>query len=275
MPAIASRLRNHPFLIVFASFLLISIFLSWGAKTSKLLWSEPNSSAENSGIIIHVYDGDTFRISFDRSEIRLRLLGVNAPEIGDPSEEVDLWARLARRFALYHLLRKQVKLTFEAQKKDRYGRLLAYVWLKNDILFNELIIKHGLARYLETASLSPAIKKRLQQAEEEAKKGKKGIWQTEWPPAIKPEAINPYKGELKAINFYCERVRVERGYTIIYARQSNFQVYISRDRRPFFPQLEKIRPGDFVSVYGLIENYREKIQMILFYPRQLRIISLF
>lgn len=273
MPAISSRLKNRLFLIVLVSFLLISIFLFYATQTSKLLWSKTNSSEENKGIIVHIYDGDTFRISFGRSEFRLRLLGVNAAEIGDPREEVDLWARLARRFALYHLLRQQVKLTFERDKQDRYGRLLAYVWLKDNTLFNELILKHGLARYLETTSLSPAMKKRLQQAEEEARKAKRGIWQNQWPQAIKPDVASRYKGELKAIDFYCERVRVERGYTLIYARQSNFQVYISRDRRPFFSQLEMIKPGDFISVYGLIEDYRQQIQIILFYPQQLRVIS--
>lgn len=269
MQAVASRLKNCSII----SFLLIPLSLFWAAQTSKFFWSALASSAEQRGIIVHIYDGDTFRISFNRSEARLRLLGVDSPEIGDPSEEVDLLARLARRFALYHLLRKQVKITFERDKIDRYGRLLAYVWLEKDILVNELIIRHGLARRLETTSLSPVMEKRLQQAEEEAKKEKRGIWQREWPRAIKPEEANRYRGELKAVTFACERVRVERGYTLIYARQSNFQVYLSRDRRPFFPQLEKIKPGDFITVYGLIEDYRDRIQLILFYPRQLRIIS--
>ncbi len=266
----AQTLKRGTSLIILISF---SFFLFYSFRDSERTISDSKWSEEKRGIIVHIYDGDTFKVRFNRSEERLRLLGVDAPEIGDPSEEVDLWARLARRFSLYYLLKKQVTLTFERERTDRYGRLLAYLWLENGFLFNELIIKQGLARCFEAASVSPTMKKRLKQAEEEAKKAKRGIWQSEWPKAIEPDKVRHYLGHLKAVNFVCERVRVERGYTLIYARQGHFRIYISRDRRPFFSQLEKIKPDDFISVYGLIEDYRGQTQMILFYPQQLRIIS--
>jgi len=273
MPSAGSRLKIRIILSAFALFISITVFLTPVFRSFPYFWSERNRTAEETGVIVHVYDGDTFRIRFNQKERRLRLLGVDSPEIGDISEERDLWARLARRFSIYYLLREQVRLTYEKEREDRYGRLLAYVWIKKNILFNELIIRQGLARYFETSSLSSTMKGRLEQAQREARQEKKGMWQTGWPEPIESYQVSQYFGELKTVNFVCGEVRVARGYTLIYDQKKQLQVYISRDRRPLFRELERIRASEVISVFGLIENYRGQPQIILFYPRQLRILA--
>ncbi|MCX7974379.1 MAG: thermonuclease family protein [Candidatus Aminicenantes bacterium] len=237
----------------------------------KMLLSLPRFYSWESGIVVHVYDGDTLRIKFNHQEKKVRLLGVDSPEIGHPSEKEDLWARLARRYSLFHLLRKRVRLDYENQKEDRYGRLLAYVWVDKDIFFNEKIIKDGLARSLDLATLNPEIKKRFRQAEAEAKRLKKGIWQNQWPLSLRAEEADLYLGQVKAVELICRRIKVEKGYTLIYDRDSHFQVYISRDRRPLFSDLQKIKLGDKLVVFGLIETYQSYPQIILFYPQQLKL----
>jgi len=271
LPAV-SRWKIRLLLSAFAFLISITVFLTSAVRSFPYFWSERDTLAET-GVIVHIYDGDTFRISFGQKERRLRLLGVDSPEIGDPSEEIDLWARLARRFSIYYLLREQVRLTYEKEREDRYGRLLAYVWVRKNVLFNELIIRQGLARYFETSSLSSTMKERLEQAQRAARQEKKGMWQAEWPEPIESNQASRYLGELKTVNFSCGQVRVARGYTLIYDKKKQFQVYISRDRRPLFRELERIKAGDIISVFGLIENYRGQPQMILFYPRQLRVFA--
>jgi len=273
MPAAASPWKRRSLLSALALLLSITVFLTCIVLSFPFFWSGKETPPAETGVIVHVYDGDTFRINFNQRERRLRLLGVDSPEIGDPAEEMDLWARLARRFSIYYLLREQVRLTYEKEKEDRYGRLLAYVWIRKNILFNELIIREGLARYFETSSLSSTMKARLEQAEREARQKKKGMWQTEWPEPIKSYQASQYLGELKTVNFVCGGVRVTRGYTLIYDQKKQFQIYISRDRRPLFSELERIRAGDAMSVFGLIENYHGQPQMVLFYPSQLRVLA--
>jgi len=271
MPSAGFRWKTKLLLSAFVFLLSITVFLSYFVRSFPCFSPERDTPAAETGVIVHVYDGDTFRISFNHNERRLRLLGVDSPEIGDISEERDLWARLARRFSIYYLLKEQVRLTYEKEKEDRYGRLLAYVWIRKNVLFNELIIRQGLARYFETSSLSSIMRERLERAQKEARQEKRGLWQTEWPEPIKSYQASQYPGELKTVNFVCGEVRVARGYTLIYDQKKQFQVYISRERRPLFRELERITAGDAISVFGLIESYRGQPQIVLFYPRQLRV----
>jgi len=221
--------------------------------------------------VSYVYDGDTFRVKLRGGEKRVRLLGVDTAEVGDPHEEVDLWARLARRFSYFYLYQKSVLLGFEAERQDRYGRLLAYVWLDNKILFNELIIREGLADYFSSTSLRPEIRARLQQAEAQAKRERKGKWQENWPPPLQDKIIQNHLGEVQAVRFICDSLRTERNYTLLISRSGDFQVFIPKERRPLFSVLEKVKPGDELIVFGLIEEYRGKTQVILFYPRQIKL----
>lgn len=251
--------------------LLFSIFLFSAAHPLQGPSGDKSFSALQKGVVTYIYDGDTFRIRLPEGERRVRLLGVDAPEIGHPSEEIDLWARLAKKFAQIFLLRKVVTLSYEAERQDSYGRLLAYIWLEDKTLYNEKIIGLGLADFFSRASLGPDIRERLRQAEEKARREKKGKWQQNWPPPIEDiEAKNHY-GEFQTVNLICQRIKAERTYTLILSRRSDFQVFIPGDRRPFFSILKLIKPGDKLSVFGLIEEYHRRPQVVLFSPLQIKI----
>ncbi len=234
--------------------------------------SGDKSSSGQKAVVTYIYDGDTFRIRFPEGERRVRLLGVDAPEIGDPSEENDLWAHLARKYAQFFLLRKAVTLSYEAEKQDSYGRLLAYVWLEGKVLFNEQLLEQGLADFFPLASLHPDMRERLQQAEEKAKHEKRGKWQPGWPTPIEDNKAKNYYGEFQAINLICRQVKVERSYTLILSRRSNFQAFIPGERRSSFSVLNLIIPGVKLTVFGLVEDYRGRPQVVLFSPAQIKII---
>jgi len=252
-------------------FLLLLIPAFYTARSFRFPSVKENSFANQSGLVSYVYDGDTFRIKLRRGEKRVRLLGVDTAEVGDPHEEVDLWARLARRFSYFHLFQKTVSLSFEAEREDRYGRLLAYVWLDNKILFNELIIREGLADYYSSSSLRPEMQARLEKAEAQARGERKGKWQERWPTPLPDKIIRHHRGEIQAVHFICGSLRTERNYTLLLSRSGDFQVFIPKDRRPLFSVLEKVKPGDELIVFGLIEEYRGKPQVMLFYPRQIKL----
>jgi len=104
-------------------------------------------SNETFYLVQWVDDGDTIVLSDGR---RVRYIGVNAPEIehfssGKQMKIGEPFGQQARDYnkKLVHL--KKVRLEFDHEKHDRYGRTLAYVFLEDDTFVNEKIVLEGLA----------------------------------------------------------------------------------------------------------------------------------
>ena len=99
-----------------------------------------------------VIDGDSFIISDgNEGSMNVRLIGVDAPELVKKSVEDSLFADSAAAFLKNLIEGKIIKLTFERELYDSYGRLLAYAWVLdvhgNDSLFVQAeLLKAGLAR---------------------------------------------------------------------------------------------------------------------------------
>lgn len=91
-------------------------------------------------ICTRVVDGDT--IILDGYE-RVRLIGVDTPEISHPRKPVQFFAKKASEFTRKLVPNKKVRLEFDQEKKDKYGRTLAYVFLEDGTFLNAEIIKQG------------------------------------------------------------------------------------------------------------------------------------
>lgn len=76
---------------------------------------------------------------------KLRLIGVNSPELNHPARGEEPYAQAARDYTKHKLSAQTVQLEFDVGKTDQYGRLLAYVWLGNE-MFNEVLLKEGYAQ---------------------------------------------------------------------------------------------------------------------------------
>ena len=93
-----------------------------------------------------VVDGDTIEIAPAVDGItEVRLIGVDTPETKDPNEEVEPYGSEASAFAAARLEGKEVGLELDAERTDRYGRLLAYVHLGGE-MFNETLVEEGYAQ---------------------------------------------------------------------------------------------------------------------------------
>ncbi len=138
-------------------------------------------------------DGDTFHCRLSSGEnVRVRLIGVDTPESSDNPkarrdagrsgqslEEIIKMGRASAEFTKRLLPRGEtVYLEFDAQKTDRYGRLLAYVWLSDGRMLNELLLREG---YAMVYTIPPNVKyqKRFLQAQREAREKRRGLWGTE------------------------------------------------------------------------------------------------
>lgn len=123
------------------------------------------------GYVTKIVDGDTILAVIDGQEYRIRYIGMNAPEVGDPGadEATSLNALLA-----YH---KEVELYRDVSETDKYGRLLRYVVVDGVFVNYELVIQ-GAAKsgYWEPDT---ACRTTLEEAELDAQFSGVGIWRSD------------------------------------------------------------------------------------------------
>lgn len=124
----------------------------------------------------HVVDGDTLRLQDGRS---VRLLGINAPELGGRGRTAEPYAVKATR----HLTRLvkgnsgNVALQLGEQSHDRYGRILAHLYDRKGVSLEEQLVAAGLAYHVVIAP-NAALAGCLAQAEHYAREQRLGLWKT-------------------------------------------------------------------------------------------------
>ncbi|RAL20848.1 thermonuclease family protein [Thermoflavimicrobium daqui] len=130
--------------------------------------------------VIHVHDGDTIRVRMrGGKEERVRFLLVDTPELSHPKKGKQPFGEEARLYARYKIYTSQVvELGFDQEERDHYGRMLAYVYCDRQLLQEELV-RRGLARVYYTRNRNETIVNRVREAQNEAKKNRRGIWSCE------------------------------------------------------------------------------------------------
>ena len=126
--------------------------------------------------ISRVVDGDTVEISPAIDGIdEVRLIGVDTPETSHPSYGEQPYGRQATSFAASRLGGGRVALEFDVERMDPYDRLLAYVWLPGDRMFNEALVRQG---YAQVATFPPNVTyaERFRAAQREARQAGRGLW---------------------------------------------------------------------------------------------------
>jgi len=98
--------------------------------------------------VISVVDGDTVIARLRGGAVeKIRLLGVDTPEVVDPRKPVQCFGHVASDFTKSQLTGKRVSLELDAEQRDKYGRLLAYVILDGH-RYNDELLERGYARFL-------------------------------------------------------------------------------------------------------------------------------
>jgi micrococcal nuclease len=128
------------------------------------------------GRVVSVHDGDSITVSLDGRSEKVRLVGISAPELGDERPEYREAAEAARDFARSALKGKTVTLEVDARQgdRDRYDRLLRYVFLGDGTNFNEELVRKGYARVYDRFSFT--LKPQFKKSEAEAKRERLGVW---------------------------------------------------------------------------------------------------
>jgi micrococcal nuclease len=126
--------------------------------------------------VLRVVDGDTILVAAGGGSERVRLIGVDTPESVKPGTPVQCFARRASAFTHALLDGGQVRLVYDAERRDRYGRLLAYVYRARDGLFvNTELVRDGYARTL-TIAPNTRFAERFAALAAAARHAGKGLW---------------------------------------------------------------------------------------------------
>ena len=145
-----------------------------------LLAADGMAASADSWQVLKILDGDSIvAAKLRHSERRagqeeVRLIGIDAPEIGQKP-----WGVSAKRH-LHALLKKhsgRIALEFDVQQRDRYGRLLAYIWTADGILINERMVADG---YALAYTIAPNVKyaERIASAQKRARRSSAGLWKS-------------------------------------------------------------------------------------------------
>lgn len=124
--------------------------------------------------VVRVVDGDTVEARIGGEVEDVRLIGVDTPETVKPGAPVECYGPQASRFTHRLLEGRHVRLVFGVERRDRYGRLLAYAYLGPRFV-NAALVRRGLARSL-TIPPNDRFAPRLRRLELQAARAGRGLW---------------------------------------------------------------------------------------------------
>lgn len=136
------------------------------------------------GTVVRIVDGDTTHVRVDGRVEKVRYIGVNTPETHHPTRGEEPGGREATEVNRRLVGGKLVRLEPDVQLRDRYGRLLAYVWVKDadgrEVMVNAELVRLG---YAQVMTIPPNVRHAatFRKLQAEAREKKKGLWGSQEP----------------------------------------------------------------------------------------------
>ena len=127
-------------------------------------------------VVTRVVDGDTVHVSVAGRDETVRYIGIDTPESVKPGVAVQCFAKAASAANERLVAGERVRLSLDAEPRDRYGRLLAYVYRARDGTFvNAELVREGYAR---TLTIPPNVRyaARLASLARRAREALRGLW---------------------------------------------------------------------------------------------------
>jgi micrococcal nuclease len=131
--------------------------------------------------VVRVIDGDTVEVTIDGTEEDVRYIGIDTPETVKPGSPVECYGPQASA-ANHRLVEgRTVRLVFDAERRDPYDRLLAYVYTGgrgqpgNPRFVNAALVRHGYARTLQIAPNTDHARQ-LRRLQAQAGRDGRGLW---------------------------------------------------------------------------------------------------
>jgi len=134
-------------------------------------WSTP---APVEGTVVRVVDGDTIHVRIGARVEKVRYICVNTPEVHHPTKGEEPGGREAAEVNRRLVEGQAVRLELDVQERDRYGRLLAYVWI-GDLMINAELVRLG---YAQVMTIPPNVRYQevFLKLQREAREAGRGLW---------------------------------------------------------------------------------------------------
>ncbi|MEK7503968.1 MAG: thermonuclease family protein [Patescibacteria group bacterium] len=128
--------------------------------------------------VVKVVDGDTIKVSLNNKTETIRLIGVDTPETVDPRRVVGCFGREASNFTKKTLSNQNIKLEADVLSgdRDKYQRLLRYVFLEDGQNFNQVLIENGYAHEYTYNSIPYKYQEIFKKAQIDARDNSRGLW---------------------------------------------------------------------------------------------------
>jgi micrococcal nuclease len=124
--------------------------------------------------VTKVTDGDTVHVTIAGRDERVRLIGIDTPEVPWYGGRGECFGVEAGLFTRRRLMGRSVRLAFDVDRRDRYGRMLAYVYV-HDELFNLTLLEQGYAR-ADPQPPNTRLAGRFADTEARARDAGRGLW---------------------------------------------------------------------------------------------------
>jgi micrococcal nuclease len=232
--------------------------------------------AEDTLLCTAVIDGDTFRLETGET---VRLIGIDVPELSQPGGEK------SREYLTHLILNKGVTLEKGYEDRDKYNRLLRFVYI-DDVCINEEMIRQGYAeaRYM---SSEDTRREHYLKLEMEAEIAKAGLWSEN---IFQPRSNLRWEDKIPVIDwkdahkYYNQYVIIEG--TIVNIYNSGTVCFLNFDTNKYFTAV--IFASDFlrfpmppdvfylgkkVYIIDIIKEYNGFPEIIVKTPQQIRILS--
>ena len=162
-----------------AVFLVLAIVGGGGFDLFDSGGGDEVNRASVTGRVTRVVDGDTVkvRLANGRGTRTVRYIGVDTPESVKPGEPVQCFAEQASDFNDRIVTGRRVRLRVGRERTDRYGRLLAYVYVEGGAVhfINAELVRRGYARTLEIPP-NTDFAERFRKLERGAQRAHRGLW---------------------------------------------------------------------------------------------------
>ncbi len=190
-----------------------------------------------------VADGDTFTTT--KGE-KVRLLGINTPETRKDTKPAQPFGKKAKQALKKLIDGKQVRLTFDKEKKDRYGRTLAHIYTRNGLWINGEMVRQGLA-HVYTFAPNTKFANRLTSIEQQAIRNNRGMWSHKrWRVLQVSDLATNLLGQFRLLQGEISQVD-KSGWRL---NLGKLVVTIPKKYRSLFGRKLRLKVGDTVLVRG-------------------------
>lgn len=212
-----------------------------------------------------IYDGDTVLLE---NGTKIRLLGINTPEISKRDKVADAGGEEAKQWLIQKLTGTKVKLRYDVERKDKYGRTLAYLFTENDEHINLQLVRQGLASVnIYPPNLKYATK--LIRAQQQAESEKLGIWALS---AYAPKTVSSFNSSKhkgwQRITGKIRKIKQARKYNYLQL-SPRFSLKIARNSKVFTDLNAYL--GKTIEVRGWVNKNKQNYTMHIRHPSSINL----